>query len=358
MEEINLPFKNPAYFQAPDPIKIQKPSEELKNISKEMKPEDYYGNHRNIPATVSRIKGLRCFNNWVKSVLLQEYTRQGFTVLDLCCGKGGDLAKFRNQKISFYVGVDMSKNSLIDAQKRFKSHECGFDGLLICGDCADPEITIEQIVAQEYNLEYDLVSCQFALNYIWRSEATVRRFLENVTTNLKPGAVFLGTIPDSKVLVKKLRYLGSNYTFANDYYSVKFKKDNFPKSEGEFGIEYGFYLEDSVGEVIERAEGKEINYVPEYLISIKKLQEIAGEYDLSLIYTRNFHDFYLEYKEKYQNLLKRYLNEVKIDEMQWDVAYLYMVFVFQKNGEFVPPPKNSHSLHPEVKLKYMREIDD
>ena len=289
---------------------------------------------------------------------MQEYTRQGFTVLDLCCGKGGDFAKFRNQNISFYVGVDMSKTNLIDAKERFNSQNCGFDGLLICGDVTDPEVTINQIVSREFNLEYDIVSCQFALNYLWKSEQTVRRFLENVTNNLKPGAVFVGTIPDSKVLVKKLRKLGNDYVFGNDYYSIKFKTDKFPVDQDVYGIEYGFYLEDSVGEKIIRPEGTEINYVPEYLIVLNKLQELAAEYKLTLVYTRNFHDFYIEYKDKYHGLLKKYLNGIKIDDMQWDVAYLYMVFVFQKHGEFIPPPKNSHSMNPEVKIKFMRDIDD
>ena len=358
MDDKIAPEKRNCEFEVPMPVKVPKHSEESKATSRETDQEHYYDNRRSIPAQVSRIKGLRCFNNWVKSVLLQEYTRQGFTVLDLCCGKGGDLAKFRNQKISFYVGVDMSKNNLLDAKQRFSAHKCGFDGLLICGDITDPEITIDQIVSAKYNLEYDLVSCQFALNYIWKSEDAVRRFLENVTDSLKPGAVFVGTIPDAKVLVKKLRNIASDYVFGNDYYSIKFKNDKFPKEQGEFGIEYGFYLEDSVGEVIERPEGLEINYVPEFLISINKLQHIAAEYGLSLVYTRNFHDFYADYKEKHQGLLKKYLNGVKIDEMQWDAAYLYMVFVFQKHGKFVPPPKNSHSDHPEVEIKYMREIDD
>lgn len=358
MNEDHINQKRIIDMNDPGPVKYYKNNEENKVISKETLPENFYGDKRSIPATVSRIKGLRSFNNWVKSVLLTEYTRQGFTVLDLCCGKGGDLGKFTKQNISFYVGVDMSKKNLIDAKERFKSHECRFDGLLICGDITDAEITIDQIVSQEYNLEYDIVSCQFALNYLWKSEETVRRFFENVTINLKPGGVFVGTIPDSKVLVKKLRTVCENYTFGNEYYSVKFKSDKFPKSQGEFGLEYGFYLEDSVGEAIVRPEGKEITYVPEYLIVMSKLQEIAAEYKLSLIYTRNFHEFYLEYKDQYQSLLKKFLNGVEIDANQWDAAYLYMVFVFQKHGAFVPPPKNSHSLNPEIKIKYMREIDD
>ena len=37
---------------------------------------------------------MRRFNNWVKSVLIALHTKPGYSVLDLCCGKGGDLGKW------------------------------------------------------------------------------------------------------------------------------------------------------------------------------------------------------------------------------------------------------------------------
>ena len=37
-----------------------------------------------------------------------------------------------------------------------------------------------------------------------------------------------------------------------------------------------------------------INYVNEYLIPMKKFQELALEYDLEMVESQNFHDFYVE----------------------------------------------------------------
>jgi len=336
----------------------EKHSKSTEVINKATRHEEFYEGRRNIPVAASRVEGVRKFNNWIKSVLFQEYTQQGFTVLDLCCGKGGDIGKFNRHRISFYVGVDCSKQSLIEAKDRFTNIKCKFDALLVCGDVADPEISVNDIVSREFTLDYDLVSCQFALNYVWRSEETALKFFENATCNLKPGGVFIGTIPDAQVLVTKLRKLSNNCVFGNEFYSIKFSKSEFPQSEGEFGLEYGFYLEDSVGQQIYRSEGIEYNYVPEFLITRRKLEEIGARFGLKLVKFQNFHEFYEGYKEKYKNLLKNFLGGVSLDEQQWDITYLYLVFVFEKEGKFEQPPKHSHSLSPDAKIVYMREIED
>lgn len=43
----------------------------------------------------------------------------GISVLDLCCGRGGDLFKWKNQDVVHYVGVDLSQALVEEAQRRY-----------------------------------------------------------------------------------------------------------------------------------------------------------------------------------------------------------------------------------------------
>lgn len=56
----------------------------------------------------SAIYRLRSFNNWLKAVLINLHTRPGYSVLDLCCGKGGDLRKWYVRYATLYLAIYLS----------------------------------------------------------------------------------------------------------------------------------------------------------------------------------------------------------------------------------------------------------
>jgi mRNA (guanine-N7-)-methyltransferase len=41
------------------------------------------------------------------------------SVLDLCCGKGGDLGKYAKQNSYYYTGVDITAASIAEAIRRY-----------------------------------------------------------------------------------------------------------------------------------------------------------------------------------------------------------------------------------------------
>ena len=56
-------------------------------------------------------------NNFIKTLLIKEAVgfKKELSVLDLCCGVGGDLQKWQKQNIAHYVGSDLSSKCVIEA---------------------------------------------------------------------------------------------------------------------------------------------------------------------------------------------------------------------------------------------------
>ena len=300
----------------------------------------------------SRIIFLRSFNNWVKASMINKYCKSlgnEISVLDLCCGKGGDLDKYFMNRIKLYVGADISKDSLDNAMQRLEkiknekySNNFRIKCIFIKEDLSSPENRFLEKIDKKYY--FDLVSCQFALHYHFESEKRLNAFLYNASNRLCDGGYFIGTIVEDNVIVKRLRnrkninenkYINEKLTFGNEYYSVKFSQKHFDKKNGPYGIKYGFYLEDSIDK---RDEEGNIKYVEEYLIIFKEFIELCKKYDLYLVEKKNFTKFYEDYTkiEQFKRLSNKMLKNLdnKNIQQQWEIIQLYMVFVFRKGKDY------------------------
>lgn len=279
---------------------------------------------------------LRGFNNWIKSVLIALYSRPGMKVLDLCGGKGGDLAKFREARVSHYILADVADGSVSHALERYNvsrtknfknSHH--FPGLFVAVDCFGQRLSDHLDPA----IAFDMVSCQFAFHYALESEERLRMALRNVTDRLKPGGLFLGTVPNSHRLVKLIRSV-PGLTWSNSICKLQFDsetdKDFFP----DFGARYTFALADAV------------DHVPEYLVHFTALQAVAKDFDLELVLKEEFPDFYKNNVKEQR--FKDLLNVMNVDYVspdEWQAASLYVVFCFRKKGELQVDPAQTQYNH-------------
>lgn len=182
------------------------------------------------------------------------------------------------------------------------------------------------------------------MHYLYDTEIKLRGFLHNVSCRLEPGGFYIGTTVDAEKVVALVRTEGKeNMRISNDFYSIQFGQDSFPKSDlsnGEgspYGLKFYFYLKDAVGK--ERlSEGRPV-YVPEYLVSFDHLEKIALEYDLELVEKKNFHEFYAENIERNNELFQKMVGKEVNDKMsehtlnqQWEICGLYLIFAFVKLG--------------------------
>ena len=279
----------------------------------------------------SVIYRLRCLNNWVKSAALQRRVREGDRVMDLACGKGGDLKKYARAKIASYVGVDIALESVRrDAVKRYNAeHAREFPATFVAGDAFVVDLAK---VLPESARALDVISCQFAIHYSFSTEQRARTALRNVCKMLRPGGFFIGTTVDANVLVKKLREV-DGLAFWNPVYEVEFdeafKSKTFPRGEtGGFGIEYTFTLADAVTKCRECMVPKDVWVA------------LAADYGLELVEWQNFHDYVhsqltgADTRERASELWSQIMGDdaLSLTDEEWEAAYLYTTFAFRMSG--------------------------
>lgn len=242
---------------------------------------------------------LRNFNNWVKSVLIQEYSDKvrekhygrKIKVLDICCGKGGDLSKWQKARVEHVIFADIAKVSVQQCQARYEDLQKRsgriYSAEFITADCT------KETLRDKYtdpSINFDFVSCQFGFHYCFESLAQARRMLSNISECIRPDGYFFGTIPNAYEIVTRARKSPSA-TFGNRIYNIKLlfdPKEGYPL----FGAKYDFHLEGVVD-------------CPEFLVNFEMLEKLAAQYGLELVYKANFADFFKKHSENYKPLLNR-----------------------------------------------------
>lgn len=308
----------------------------------------------------SRIFFMRNFNNWLKSVLIGEILEQvrktgtgKVSVLDLGCGKGGDLLKWRKGAINHLVCADLAEVSVEQCRSRYddmkkRSHfnEKIFSAQFITADCTK-EVLADKL--DDADLLFDICSCQFVYHYSFEFEKKADMMLRNACERLKPGGFFIGTTPDAFELVKRLE-ASDSLSFGNEVFKVSFQSKGFYPL---FGCQYHFSLEDVVN-------------VPEFLVYFPLFEHMAKRYNMQLVMKQRFSEFFEEKvkNEHHRSLMMKMMalepfpcedgGEQAIDSSEyshakkhcgragvkqplgtlsrseWEASSIYLVFIFQK----------------------------
>lgn len=146
---------------------------------------------------------LKKFHNRIKKLLLERFATDAGRLLDLCCGRGGDLHKWHDIGVQFVHGIDLSPGEIAEATKRYqnKMKQLGHPRGFKCFFEQSDKLGIEP---HQFGAPYDAVTCMFAAHYFFAAESIFKQFIQTVAASLKDGGHFLGTIPDGKRVVAAL----------------------------------------------------------------------------------------------------------------------------------------------------------
>ena len=133
--------------------------------------------------------GIRNTHNFIKAVLIGDHIPPGAHLLDLGCGQGGDLLKYKRAALRSYRGVDISHTAIEATAARISQINLKCRVRLECFD-----FTTHDWRDRTPN-KIDAVSCQFAIQYAFVNRERARHVIECVESALRPGGVFVGTVP-------------------------------------------------------------------------------------------------------------------------------------------------------------------
>lgn len=267
----------------------------------------------------SPIVYLRNFNNWVKSMLIKQFVDRlcdehvdGFrpVVLDMGCGKGGDLLKWKKAEIQHLICVDIASTSVDQCRTRYqetrrREQHARHPQPIFSAEFIVADFTRVRVRAQLSSVAgsprlADLVSVQFALHYGFESVSQAERMLDNIAECLRPGGYFIATLPDAAVIMRRLRRQSRDgRSFGNSLYQVAFDGGDGDSMTRDppalFGTRYDFYLKGVVD-------------CPEFLVYWPLLVRLCESRGLRPVFRKSFADMFAAYGREGReghNLLNR-----------------------------------------------------
>jgi len=272
----------------------------------------YYNRSGNEKST----KALRDFHNlFVKKRLILGVSKRRDTLIDFAVGKGGDLPKWIKAKLGFVMGIDVSRDNIMNSMdgacarylnalkdetvetkaiflqgnsgvnirsgRAFMTDKDKMIARAIFGSGPKERATLKEGVYKQYGVGQDgfsVASCQFALHYFFENNVVFHEFLRNVSECTATGGYFVGTCYDGKTVFQRLRNKRKEegITLMRDEQKIyeitkMYEQTGFPDDELSLGYMIHVY-QDSINKVF-----------PEYLVNFDYFVRMMGNYGFVLV---------------------------------------------------------------------------
>lgn len=335
----------------------------------------YYA--REVDRDKSLLKPLLNFHNfYVKNKFLYNRFTGKKALYDIACGKGGDLLKWSNSGYKTVIGSDINKDNLmnikngiykryntntkknlignqkmlflqLDASKKWDKEYLNsindetFQNLakIFFGIIGKSDSSIKDSVLLQYHnrvkKKFDLVSCMFAIHYMFDTIDSLRNCIYNIDMLLKDGGYFFGVCLDGYLVSEKLKKkkkiegkVNERLLWSIEKKYKKFKDFNQDKPLENIGQKITVYMETINQELDEYLVDYELL---KFELAKRKIYPVedAELKDIGLddigTSTGSFEEIYNHYNK--ENPKK---NKITMDKVNQEYSFLNRWFIFKK----------------------------
>lgn len=305
----------------------------------------------------SRMITLQRFHNDVikRDMMIQKYVQKGNSLLDLACGKGGDLYKWIHSGVDWVLGVDINHDNIHNGKdgicsryinirnkrrgnipnmafvvcdsakpiKELRSYENEFDRTIIntVFHGENSRYSLLQKMKNKGEEGFDVIEMMFAIHYLMKDKQTLDSFMDNVVENIRPGGIFMFNSLNGKRVhefMKSREFYRARLESdpvskpslweIRKQYTVENPKNTLPDDETCLGKKISVYVE-SINNVFE-----------EYLVNYEYLETYLREKGFEKVEQRDFEDIHVA----------DYLQKYPMTRFEREYSYLHSFAVYRK----------------------------
>jgi len=291
-------------------------------------------------------KSMRQYHNFIKSNLIYTYCNKMYqsntqqSVLDIACGRGGDIAKFYYTNVAYYVGLDIDADGIkspvdgaVSRYNRARKQKPNFPKMTyIQADCRALLNYVDQLKVlsgmDEQNKkllerffpvsgkhqQFDRINCQFAVHYFLGDRISWENFKQNLRNHLRDGGYFICTAFDAQAIIDLIGEKENHAVYYDDdngenkmFFDIKRKYSEVVKTKSGT-IDCGNAIDIFMTWMFD--EG---NYVTEYLVDVEFMkEELLRDCQLELVDSdlfgnqAKFNELFLKNAALYESVQETY----------------------------------------------------